>query len=55
MNAAVEVAEMLGIEWDGVSSLEAIIGDEEFWLKDCKWEQLAAAGSFFDRHNKALS
>lgn len=47
MNAAVEVAGLLGIEWDGVSSLEAIIGDEEFWLADCKWEQLAAAACIY--------
>lgn len=44
MDTAIDVADMLDIEWDAVSSLQAIIGDEEFWLKDCQWDQLAAAG-----------
>jgi len=47
MDTAIDVADMLDIEWDAVSSLQAIIGDEEFWLKDCQWDQLAAAACIY--------
>lgn len=46
-DAAIEVADLFEIGWDGVSSLEAIIGDQEFWLEGCKWEQIAAAACIY--------
>ncbi|XP_063675739.1 uncharacterized protein LOC134812285 isoform X2 [Bolinopsis microptera] len=46
-DAAIEVADLLDIGWDGVSSLEAIISDEEFWLEGCQWDQLAAAACIY--------
>lgn len=45
--AAIEVADLLNITWDGVSSLEAIIGDQDFWKKECSWQQLAAAACVY--------
>lgn len=45
--AAIEVADLLDIGWDGVSSLEAIISDEAFWLEDCQWDQFAAAACIY--------
>lgn len=45
--AAIEMADLLDIGWDGVSSLEAIIGDKDFWLPGCDWEQLAAAACLY--------
>jgi len=45
--SAIEIADLLDIGWDGVSSLEAIIGDQDFWMAGCKWEQLAAAACIY--------
>jgi len=45
--AAIEIADLLDIGWDGVSSLEAIIGDKDFWRPDCKWKQLAGAACIY--------
>lgn len=45
--AAIEVAGLLGIGWDGVSAVEAIIDDEQFWMAGCDWEQLAAAACIY--------
>ena len=43
-DASIEVAELFGIDWDGVGSIEALIDNEDFWLDTCEWEHLSAAG-----------
>lgn len=47
MNASIEVADLLGIEWDGVSVVESIIEDEDFWMPGCNWPNLASAACIY--------
>ena len=45
--AAIEVADLMGVSWDGVSAVEALIEDQEFWLPKCEFEHLAAAACLY--------
>lgn len=47
MEAAIDVADLLNVGWDGVGALEAIISDPEFWLETCEWDELAAAACIY--------
>lgn len=46
-DASIEVAELFGIDWDGVGSIEALIDNEDFWLDTCEWEHLSAAACLY--------
>lgn len=45
--AAIEVADLTGISWDGVSAIEALMSDQDFWMAECEWEHLAAAACVY--------
>lgn len=45
--AAIVVADLMKVAWDGVSSIEAIMSDEEFWLDTCEYGHMAAAACVY--------
>jgi len=45
--AAIEVADLMNIAWDGVSPIEDLMEDEEFWLDTCEWSHIAAAACVY--------
>jgi len=45
--AAIEVADLLDIEWGGVAAVEAIMNDQTFWKASCQWDTLAAAACIY--------
>jgi len=45
--AAIEISDLMDIAWDGVSAIEALIEDEDFWLDTCEWKHMASAACVY--------